>query len=295
MECSVVVLIALLFLGAILMIVILTRKHNATKILSEDTMIGGGKKKHKASKSTRSREAGLIDIHHNDNAKYIFIYFGDIYPGGLKESSMFKTLINQTKYKKEAYAVYIRSPSDNWEDSLDIQKEFSLFETLLDKEFSQELSNGATVVLIGKGFSSLYVKVFNAKLKVSNTPVKAVSLNGMHLRELIPSMIMEKEGLSDINVDEIQFSGTKCIYRGKNYVKILSLDPLFYYMMYICDKINTEDYYSFYGGSGTTRIAVIPFNVIYENTYIIRYGNDFRTINWLKRPQLLEAALKLSL
>ena len=294
MECSTVVgLVVLLLLGAIL-IVIFSRNHDNDDILSEDTMIGGGKK-HKASKSSGSRKAGLINVHHNDNAKYIFIYFGDIYPSGLKESSMFKTLMNQTKYKKEAYAVYIRSPSDNWEDSLDLQTEYSLFETALDKEFSRELSNGAMVVLIGKGFASLYVKVFKAKLKGSNTPVKAIALNGMHLRELIPSMIMEKEGLSELNVDEIQFSGTKCIYRGKNYVKILSLDPLFYYMMYLCDKINTEDYYSFYGAIGDNKISVIPFNVIYDNTYIIRYGRDFRTINWLKRPQLLETALKLAL
>lgn len=239
------------------------------------------------------RKPDLTNVHHNENARYIFIYFGDIYPDGLKESSAFKSIMNQTSFKNEAYGVYERQSNGQWVDNLLFDDAWDDFETRVASTFKQELMNGARLVLIGKGFGAFYSKIFKHKMgSVSMNFHRAIALNGMHLRELIPAMIMEKTGMTEINIMDIEFKKTECLFQGKDYVKVLGLSVYVYILMFICDRINNTDYYSFYGDSGTLSVEIVPFSDIYENTYLAKYGGKFKSSEWLKRPMLLEAVIK---
>ena len=239
------------------------------------------------------RKPALTNVHHNENARYVFIYFGDIYPDGLKESNAFKSVMNQTSFKNEAYGVYERQSNGQWVDNLLFDDAWEDFETRVASTFKQELMNGARLVLIGKGFGAFYSKIFKHKLgSVSMNFHRAIALNGMHLRELVPAMIMEKTGLTEINIMDIDFKKTECLFQGKDYVKALGLCVYVYILMFICDRINNSDYYSFYGDSGTSSVEIEPFSDIYENTYLAKYGGKFKASEWLKRPKLLEAVIK---
>lgn len=281
-----------------------------------DTLTGGAKRKtdkrtnkrstngrNKAPKSSTKRVGGypkrkpaLTNVHHNENAKYIFIYFGDIYPDGLKESTAFKSIMNQTSFKNEAYGVYERQSNGQWVDNLLFDDAWDDFETRVASTFKQEMMNSAKLVLIGKGFGAFYSKIFKHKLGSVNMNFhRAIALNGMHLRELIPAMIMEKTGLTEINLMDIDFKKTECVFQGKDYVKVLGLSVYVYILMFICDRINNSDYYSFYGDSGTSSVEIEPFSDIYENTYLAKYGGKFNASEWLKRPKLLEAVIKESI
>ena len=255
-----------------------------------------GKNKKKATikrSSFTKRKSALTNVHNNENARYIFIYFGDIYPGGLKESAKFKSLINQTKYKNEAYGVYERATNGQWIDNLMFDDAWDDFESKIVNTFKHELMNGARLVLIGKGFGAFYSKLFKYKLGSVNLNFhKAIALNGLHLRELVPALIMEKTGLTEINLGDINFKKTECLFQGKDCIKELGLSIYVYVLMFICDRINNSDYYSFYGASGEKEVEVVPFNDIYENTYLVKYGSKFSPEDWLKRPALMEAVLK---
>ena len=307
------VIVAILIMSAIVLIAKLSIKgRDVSEAKSEEsTMYGGAKKKNakrtnngrgKNAKTKRAaekktnnpkRKSALTNVHHNENAKYVFIYFGDIYPHGLTESSMFKSIINQTSFKNEAYAVYERATNGQWVDNLLFDDAWDDFEEKMASTFEQELLNGARLVLIGKGFGAFYSKIFKYKMHSAQLNFhKAIALNGMHLRELIPSLIMEKTGQTEINLMDIEFKNTECIYQGKDYVKVLGLNIYVYLLMVICDRINNTDYYSFYGEKGDNRIEIEPFNDVYENTFLIKYGKRFVMNDWLKQPKLLEAAIK---
>ena len=254
---------------------------------------GRGKKTAKKQTAYTKHKSALSNVHNNENAKYIFIYFGDIYPGGLKESAMFKTLINQTSFKNEAYGVYERASNGQWVDNMLFDEAWDDFESKIVSTFKHELMNGARLVLIGKGFGAFYSKIFKYKLGSVNLNFhRAIALNGFHLRELVPALIMQKTGLTEINMMDIEFKKTECLFQGKDYVKVLGLSIYIYILMFICDGINNADYYSFYGDDGTDSVEIEPFNDIYENTYLARYGSRFTVADWLKRPALLDAVIK---
>ena len=252
-----------------------------------------GKKATKKQAAYKKHKSALSNVHNNENAKYIFIYFGDIYPNGLKESIMFKTLINQTSFKNEAYGVYERATNGQWVDNMLFDVAWDDFELKITSTFKRELMNGARLVLIGKGFGAFYSKLFKKELGSVNLNFhRAIALNGLHLRELIPALIMQKTGLTEINMLDIEYKKTKCLFQGKDYIKELGLSIYVYILMLICDGINNSDYYSFYGDDGTDNVEIVPFSDIYENTYLVRYGSKFTVADWLKRPKLLEAVMK---
>jgi hypothetical protein len=254
---------------------------------------GRGKKTAKKQTAYMKHKSALSNVHNNENAKYIFIYFGDIYPDGLKESAMFKSLINQTSFKNEAYGVYERATNGQWIDNMLFDEAWDDFEEKIVSTFKHELMNGARLVLIGKGFGAFYSKIFKYKLGSVNLNFhKAIALNGLHLRELIPALIMHKYGLTEINMMDIEFKKTECLFQGKDCIKDIGLNIYVYILMFICDGINNSDYYSFYGDDGTDSVEIEPFNDIYENTYLVKYGRRFTVTDWLKRPVLLEAVIK---
>ena len=258
---------------------------------NEKTIVGGAKKQSQA--KYIKHDAKLSYIHNNSNARYVFIYLSDVYPDGLKEGVKFKSIINQTKYKNEAYAVYERPCNGQWVDNLIIDEAWEDFKQRYEKTFNKETDNGAKLVFIGKGIGSNYAKIFmSAAKKTGYHNCMAISLNGIHLREFMTSLIMEHLGLSDIDVNEIEFTDTKCIYDGKDYVKILKINPKLYLLLFICDSLSTTDYYSFYGTAGTEIIEIVPFDIIYKNTYLIKYGKRFTVDDWLKYPKLLETVIK---
>lgn len=273
------------------------------------TMVGGAKRKttkrsnngrgkNKTKRETKrksfmKRQSALTNVHNNDDAKYIFIYFGDIYPEGLKESYMFKSLMNQTKYKNEAYGVYERPLNGQWIDNLMIDDAWEDFERKLTTTFKHELMNNAKLVLIGKGYGAFYAKIFKYNLQSVNLGFhRSIALNGLHLREFMPAIIMEKEGLDEINLGDIEFNERECIYNGKDYVKATNLSIPLYILMKVCDRISNTDYFSFYGTSGSDEVEIEPFNDVYDNTYLAKYGKKFNPSEWLKRPVLLEAIIK---
>jgi hypothetical protein len=251
----------------------------------------GGAKKNKKPKYIK-HAARLSNIHHNSKAKYIFIYLPDIYPNGLQEGAKFKSLMNRTSFKDEAYGVYERPCDGKWIESLNIDLAWEKFKEKYLSEFKEEIANGAHLIFIGKGFGSMHAKIFRSAMEISGiSPCSAIALNGIHLREFIPALIIEKLGLSDININDIHFTENQCIYKGRDYVKILNIQPGIYRLIYTCDKINITHYYSFYGDIGTGRVEIEPFNVVYPNTYIISY-RKFKVSDWLKVPQLINAAIK---
>ena len=285
-----------IFILLIVAIIIVIKRDSINSFFSKDSsreknMVGGAKKR--SHTKYIKHNAKLSNIHHNRNARYIFIYLPDIYPGGLKECSKFKAIINQTKYKNEAYAVYERPCNGEWVDNLTLDDTWEDFKRRYADTFDKEIANGARLVFIGKGIGSNHAKIFmSAAKKAGYYDCMAISLNGIHLREFMIALIMEHLGLSDIDIDDIKFTNTKCIYDGKDYVKLLKINPKLYLLLFICDSISTTDYYSFYGTSGTKTIEIVPFDIIYENTYLMKYGNRFNVNNWLKYPKLLEAAIK---
>ena len=257
---------------------------------------GRGKNKTKVTikRSTfMKRKSALTNVHNNESAKYIFIYFGDIYPNGLKESSMFKSAMNQTKYKNEAYGVYERPLNGQWTDNLMIDDAWEDFEKKVTATYKQEIMNNAKLVLIGKGYGAFYAKIFKYKLQSVNLGFhRSIALNGLHLREFMPAIIMNKTGLSEINLSDITFRERECIYNGKDYVKETNLSLPLYILMKVCDGVSTVDYFSFYGADGTSEVEIEPFNDIYDNTFLVRYGKKFSPEDWLKRSQMLEEAIK---
>lgn len=312
LYCIIVVLIAAVLLISIILI---RARHKSPTITqstdsSTDALLGGAKRSNKRSNNGRGkrskaknasiknnsypkRKAQLTNVHHNENAEYIFIYFGDLYPSGLKESSMFKSVMSQTTYKDQAYAVYERPLNGQWFDCLVIDDAWYDFKARILKEFHVELTNRAQIVLIGKGFGAFYAKLFMYKFGETDIAYRrSIALNGMHLRELIPSMIMEKTGLPEINIYDIEYYNDRCMFQGKDYIKILGLNIYIYTLMLVCDRIIGNDYYSFYIADGTDTVELVPFNIVYERTYLAKYKDSSRIIDWLKRPKLLEAVIK---
>ena len=285
-----------IFILLIAALIIVIKRDSINRFFSNDsgkgeTLIGGAKKQSRV--KYIKRDAKLSHIHNNSDAHYVFIYLSDIYPDGLKEGAKFKSIINQTKYKNEAYAVYERPCNGQWVDSLNIDDAWDDFKQLYEKTFNKEISNGARLVFIGKGFGSIYAKTFmNAAKDMGYYDCMAISLNGIHLREFMLALIMEHLGLSDMNINDIRFTETKCIYKGNDYVKIFKINPKLYLLLFSCDGFSTTDYYSFYGTDGTSTIEIVPFEVVYENTYLMKYGNRFTANDWLKYPKLLETAIK---
>jgi hypothetical protein len=271
-----------------------------------ESMVGGAKRK-TGKRSTNGHEkktakkqpvytkhkSALSNVHNNENAKYIFIYFGDLYPDGLKESAMFKSLINQTSFKNEAYGVYERATNGQWVDNMLVDEAWDDFESKIVSTFKYELMNGARLVLIGKGFGAFYSKIFKYQLGSVNLNFhRAIALNGFHLRELIPALIMQKTGLMEIDMADIEFKKTECLFQGKDYIKELGLSIYVYLLMFICDGINNTDYYSFYGDDGTDSVEIVPFNDIYDNTYIARYGRKFTIADWLNTTGIAGCSYK---
>jgi hypothetical protein len=295
MDCYCIAgIVIFILLIAAMMIVI--KRDSINKFFSNDsdnekTMTGGAKKQ--SDMKYIKHDAKMSYIHNNSNARYIFIYLSDVYPGGLKEGSKFKSIINQTKYKNEAYAVYERPCNGSWVDNLNVDEAWENFKQQYRKSFDKEIANGAKLVFIGKGFGAIYAKIFmDAIKKTGYYDCMAISLNGIHLREFMTVLIMDRLGLSDIDINDIKFTDKKCLYNGKDYVKLLKINPKLYLLLFICDSISTTDYYSFYGTPGTKTIEIVPFDIIYENTYLMKYGNNFNINDWLKYPRLLETAIK---
>lgn len=294
MDCYCIagVVIFILLIAAIMIVV---KRDSINRFFSAgtkvDTITGGGKKTKK--RITTSHIAKLSNIHHNPGAHYVFVYLSDIYPKGLKEGSKFKALINQTKYKNEAYAVYERPVNGKWVDTLNIDDAWEDFVKKYCNEFKEEISNGARLIFIGKGFGSVYAKIFGSAME--NKGIQActtLALNGIHLREFMPALIMQERGLSTISLKDITFTQKQCIYDGKDYVKVLGMDSRFYTLLYSCDCIENNSYYSFYGAEGSKYIEIEPFNVVYDNTFIVKYGKRFMSNDWLKNPKLLESVIK---
>ena len=292
MDCCILaIIIVFILLIAALMIYTKRESINTYFAPGNSTTMTGGAKKNKKPKYIK-HTARLSNIHHNRKAKYIFIYLPDIYPNGLQEGAKFKSLMNRTSFKNEAYGVYERPCDGKWIESLNIDLAWEEFKEKYLSEFKEEIANAARLIFIGKGFGSIHAKIFRSAIEISGiSPCSAIALNGIHLREFIPALIMEKLGLSDININDIQFTKSRCVYKGKDYIKILGIDPRIYSLIYACDGIEPDNYYSFYGDSGTGRVEIEPFNVVYPNTYIISYGK-FKVSDWLKVPQLMNAAIK---
>ena len=295
MDCYCIagIVIFILLMAALIIVI---KRDSINRFFSNDsgkgeTMAGGAKKQSRV--KYIKQDAELSYIHNNSNARYVFIYLSDIYPEGLKEGVKFKSIINQTKYKNEAYAVYKRPCNGQWVDNLNIDEAWDDFKQRYAVTFDREISNGAKLVFIGKGFGSIYAKIFMAIAKKAGYhDCMAIALNGIHLREFMPALIMEHLGVSDIDINDIEFTDRKCIYKGKDYVKIFKLNLKLYILLFICDTLHTTDYYSFYGTDGTKTIEIVPFNIVYDNTYLMKYGNKFTVNDWLKNPKLMEAAIK---
>ena len=294
-RCTYIVTAVIIIALLILAVLVYVKRKSINKFFTagtKDATITGGGKKIKERVMT-SHIAKLSNIHHNPNAHYIFVYLSDIYPKGLKEGAKFKSLLNQTKYKNEAYAVYERPVNGKWVDTLIIDDAWEDFIKKYRNEFKEEISNGARLIFIGKGFGSVYAKIFGSAME--NKGIQActtLALNGIHLREFMPALIMQERGLSAISIKDITFTQKQCIYDGKDYVKALGMDSRFYTLLFICDRIENSPYYSFYGMEGSRYIEIEPFNVVYDNTFIVKYGKRFTSNDWLKNPALLEAAIK---
>ena len=292
--CCIAGIVTIILLIAAIIIVI--KRNSINKFFANDsgkgeTMVGGAKKQSHV--KCVKHDAKLSYVHNNNNARYIFIYIADVYPKGLQEGAKFKSIINQTKYKNEAYAVYERPCNGQWVDTLNVDETWDDFKLLYEKTFNKEIANGSRLVFIGKGFGSIYAKLFiNFAKDTGYYDCTAISLNGIHLREFMPALIIEHLGLSDININDIEFTKKKCIYKGNDYVKIFKINPKLYLLLFVCDLFSTDDYYSFYGVYGTNHIEIIPFDVVYENTYLMKYGKKFTANDWLKYPKLLETAIK---
>lgn len=296
MDCYCIagVVIFILLIAAVMIVI---KRDSINGFFSKDSkgeiMVGGAKKRSRV-KYTK-HESKLSNIHHNNRARYIFIYLSDIYPKGLQEGSKFKSIMNQIKYKNEAYAVYERPCNGQWVDNLNIDDAWEDFKRKYSSEFNKEIDNGARLVFIGKGFGSIYAKIFmSASKKEGHYNCMAIALNGIHLREFIPALILEHLGLQDINVNDITFTDTKCIYKGTDYLKVFKISPKLYTLLFACDSLPTSDYFSFYGIDGTKTVEILPFNIVYDNTYLVKYGNKFTINDWLKIPKLLEAVIKES-
>lgn len=298
------IVVALLLMGAIWVFISNNRSTDSSDEDSKmETMVGG--KENKKAKTKRAvvkktsyakHKSALTNVRHNEDAKFIFIYLGDLYPNGLKEGSSFKSVINQTKYGKEAYAVYERPCNGQWMDTLLVEEAWNDFETIYASTFEKEIMNGAKLVFIGKGLGAVYAKLFKFNAISTNLGFhRAIALNGITLRELIPALIMMKEGLDEISIGDIDFMTKKCMYKGKNYIDILGLNIYVYILMFFADAIDTNDYYNFYGTEGDGTIEVVPYNNVYENTYIIKTDKRFDIKDWLKRPKLLETVIKESI
>ena len=284
-----------IFILLIAALIIVIKRDSINRFFSknsskEETMVGGAKKRPRV-KYTKHKSK-MSNIHHNKNARYIFIYLSDVYPKGLKEGLKFKSIIERTKYKNEAYAVYERPCNGSWVDTLNIDEAWDDFKRLYGNTFNKEISNGARLIFIGKGFGSVYAKIFMAAAKKTGYDCMAISLNGIHLREFLPALIVDHLGLSDININDIEFTDTKCVYKGKDYVKTFKINPKLYLLLFVCDSLSTDNYYSFYGIDGTRRIEMLPFKAVYENTYLMKYGKRFTINDWLKNPKLMETAIK---
>ncbi len=311
MDCCVIActIVFVLIVAAVLIFVKRDGINSYFDRSDDATMVGGAKRKTgKRSNNGRGknktkviikrtafmkRQSALTNVHNNESAKYIFIYFGDIYPGGLKESSMFKSLMNQTRYKNEAYGVYERPLNGQWIDNLMIDDAWEDFEKKLTETYKQEIMNNAKLVLIGKGYGAFYAKIFKYKLQSVNLGFhKAIALNGLHLREFMSAIIMKKAGLSEINLSDITFRDRECVYEGKDYVKETNLSLALYILMKVCDGVSTVDYFSFYGADGIGEVDIEPFNDVYDNTFLVRYGKKFVPEDWLKRSPMIEEAIK---
>ncbi len=309
-DCIIITIVVLLLVIGLLYVFLPRRTEDETDSeTGNEGMVGGAAKKKKPAKkkpikktkkpekktkknSFPTRASALTQIHHNSDARYIIIYIGDVYPRFTKESGLFKKAINQTDYKKEAYAAYERPLLGQWMDSVSFIKTTDDFEKKVRKEFHKELDNGARLVLIGKGYGAFFTKVLREALSDDVRVFKNIALNPWRLYELIPELIMTHLGLDSIRLGDIEFLSDRCMYEGVNWLPRLGISSVSYALLFYSEQVSNQDCYAFFGGAGSSVPDVVTFDTYYDNSYTVSYGKRFTTTEeWLRRAPMLNAAL----
>lgn len=255
-------------------------------------MQGGGNDKLEEVISIDSNySAHVTDVNHASNPQYLFIYIHGMVPGGRLYSPMFIQSLLHTKYKNNSYCIYKRYIPNNDNDNYNLIEEMERFDKIIMHTFPNEIQKDVNIVLIGHSYGATFAKYF---LEHSSLLIyKAISLDGSLLYETIPYFIKLEAGIENINTDEIEFTPTQAIYKGKDYVGTKLISKEYYNALYITrNPIDSRfDVVYYYEGDGQNITMEKKKHQYFRNYYELRYTKEYSHSLHLWYPKCLEKIL----